>query len=158
SLLGAGGMGEVYAAEELALGRRVAMKWLPALFGADPSRVRRFVDEARAASALNHPNIVTVFRVGEHDGRRYIVSELVEGETLRERVGRGRLPVDEAIDVAAQVASALAAAHAAGIVHRDIKPENIMIRADRLVKVLDFGLAKLVSGSDLIPQRTLTRV
>ena len=143
SHLGAGGMGEVYLAEDTRLARRVAIKLLPAAFTADAGRVRRFVREAKAASALNHPNIITVHEIGEADGRHFIVTEYVEGETLRERMRREKLGLVAAIDVAIQVASALAAAHEAGIVHRDIKPENLMLRRDGYVKVLDFGLAKI---------------
>jgi TolB-like protein len=143
SLIGAGGMGEVYLAEELALGRRVALKLLPAAVSADAGRVRRFTEEARAASSLNHPNIITVHAVGEFEGRRYIATEFIEGDTLRDRIARGPLAPAEALDVATQVASALRAAHDAGIIHRDIKPENIIIRRDGYVRVLDFGLAKL---------------
>jgi serine/threonine-protein kinase len=159
SLLGEGGMGEVYLAEDASLGRRVALKLLPEPFSADPSRVRRFTDEARAASALNHPNILTVYHVGEFEGRRYIATELVDGETLRQRLARGPLPIAEALDIALQAAGALQAAHDAGIIHRDIKPENIMIRRDGYVKLLDFGLAKLTSQSAVLGHsRTLTRV
>jgi eukaryotic-like serine/threonine-protein kinase len=143
SLLGSGGMGEVYLAEDPRLGRRVALKFLPLPFVIDPDRVRRFETEARAASALNHPNILTVFDIGQADGTHYIVTEYVEGETLRARLDSGPLPALEAVRVAAQVAEALAAAHAAGITHRDIKPDNIVLRRDGYVKVLDFGLAKL---------------
>jgi eukaryotic-like serine/threonine-protein kinase len=144
SQLGAGGMGEVYLAEDARLGRKVALKLLPASFTADAGRVRRFTQEACAASALNHPNIVTIHEVGEaEDGRRYIVMEHVEGVTLRRRMSAGQMEVAEALDVAAQIASGLAAAHAVGVVHRDVKPENVMLRPDGLVKVLDFGLAKL---------------
>src|SRR5579862_8615927 len=143
SLLGAGGMGEVFLADDLELGRRVALKLLPEAFAADGARLQRFADEARAASALNHPNIITVHRVGEFDGRRYIVTEFVDGDTLRERLRAGPLALADALRIARQVAAALAAAHAAGIVHRDIKPENIMIRRDGYVKVVDFGIAKL---------------
>src|SRR5437867_3627357 len=141
--LGAGGMGEVYLAEDTRLGRKVALKLLPAEFTQDAERVRRFEQEARAASALNHPNIITIHEVGQVDGLHFIVTEFVDGRTLRQHLADGRLPVDETLDVAMQVASALQAAHAAGITHRDIKPENIMLRPDGLVKVLDFGLAKL---------------
>jgi eukaryotic-like serine/threonine-protein kinase len=142
-LLGAGGMGEVYLAEDTRLHRKVALKLLPAAFTSQPERVRRFRQEALAASALNHPNILTVYDVGESDGRHFIVTEYVEGRTLRERLRQGRLPLAEALDVGAQAAGALEAAHRGGIIHRDIKPENIMLRDDGLVKVLDFGLAKL---------------
>jgi serine/threonine-protein kinase len=143
SLLGAGGMGEVYLADDLALGRRVALKLLPTQFTEDPGRLRRFSEEARAASALNHPNIITVHHIGAFEHCRYIVTEFIAGETLRARLARGPLTEPEALDVATQIASALQAAHAAGIIHRDIKPENVMIRPDGYVKVLDFGLAKL---------------
>ncbi|HJQ71558.1 MAG TPA: protein kinase [Blastocatellia bacterium] len=148
SLLGAGGMGAVYLAEDARLSRKVAIKLLPAGFTADQQRVRRFRQEARAASALNHPNIITIHEVGEADGNHYIVTEYVEGETLRRRIEGARMGLEAAIDVAVQVAGALAAAHNAGIVHRDIKPENIMVRPDGLVKVLDFGLAKLAAGTE----------
>lgn len=150
SLLGAGGMGEVYLAADSRLGRRVALKFLSLPFVVDPDRVRRFETEARAASALNHPNILTVFDIGQADGTHYIVTEYVEGETLRARLDAGRLPLLEGVRVAAQVAEALAAAHAAGITHRDIKPDNIVLRRDGYVKVLDFGLAKLseAAGAD----------
>jgi serine/threonine-protein kinase len=148
--LGAGGMGEVYRAHESALGRDVALKLLPIEYSVDAGRLRRFAEEARAASALNHPNIITVLRVGEVDGRRYIATELIGGETLRERLWRvGPMPIDAALDLAIQAAGALAAAHAAGIIHRDIKPENLMIRDDGYVKVLDFGLAKLAGDEHL---------
>ena len=143
SLVGAGGMGRVYLAEDTGLGRRVALKLLPEHFTHDKNQVQRFRQEARAASALNHPNILTVHEVGQVDGTEFIVTEYVEGETLRERLTRAPFGVREALDVAAQVAGALVAAHAAGIVHRDVKPENVMLRTDGYVKVLDFGLAKL---------------
>jgi eukaryotic-like serine/threonine-protein kinase len=142
-LIGAGGMGEVYLAEDARLHRKVALKLLPAAFTDDAERVRRFRQEALAASALNHPNILTVYDVGESDGRHFIVTEYVEGETLRQRLLKGRLRFGEALDVGGQAAGALEAAHRGGIIHRDIKPENIMLRPDGLVKVLDFGLAKL---------------
>jgi eukaryotic-like serine/threonine-protein kinase len=143
SKLGAGGMGEVYLAEDPRLGRRVALKILPARFTRDADRVERFEREARAASALSHPNIVTVYEIGQAGEVHFIATELVEGLTLRQRIARGRVPAPEAIDIARQLAEALSAAHAAGVTHRDIKPENIMIREDGYVKVLDFGLAKL---------------
>ncbi|MEP7272391.1 MAG: protein kinase [Acidobacteriota bacterium] len=143
SLLGVGGMGEVYLAEDTRLGRKVAIKLLPAEFTQDAERVRRFEQEARAASALNHPNIITIHEVGQVDSTHYIITEFVEGQTLREQMSHTRTGISTALEVAAQVASALAAAHSAGIVHRDIKPDNVMVRPDGLIKVLDFGLAKL---------------
>ncbi|MCA1602695.1 MAG: protein kinase, partial [Acidobacteria bacterium] len=143
SLLGVGGMGEVYLAEDTSLGRKVALKLLPAYFTRDAERLRRFEQEAHAASALNHPNILTIYEIGEVDGHPYTATEFIDGETLREHMAGTRMRLDESLDIAAQVASALAAAHAAGIVHRDIKPENVMLRSDGFVKVLDFGLAKL---------------
>src|SRR5205085_7322520 len=147
SRLGAGGMGEVYLAHDPRLGRKVAIKLLAGEINKRPDQVRRFVTEARAASALNHPNILTVHEtdLGE-GGIHYLVTEYVEGQTLRQRLYAGALEVREALDVAIQVASALAAAHQAGIIHRDVKPENIMLRPDGLVKVLDFGLAKLTGA------------
>ncbi len=141
--LGKGGMGEVHLAFDPRLGRKVAIKLLPAEFTADAERVRRFEQEARAASALNHPNIITIHEIGEENGAHYIVTEFIDGRTLRERMTSETLALDAALDVAIQTASALAVAHEAGIIHRDIKPENLMVRADGLVKVLDFGLAKL---------------
>jgi eukaryotic-like serine/threonine-protein kinase len=147
SLLGKGGMGEVYRARDTRLDRTVALKILPADVAADADRVRRFEREARAASALNHPNILTIYDIGVDDGRHFIAAELVEGVTLRQKLEGRRLSPAEAVEVAAQVASALDAAHGAGIVHRDIKPENVMVRPDGLVKVLDFGLAKLAEAA-----------
>jgi serine/threonine protein kinase/Tfp pilus assembly protein PilF len=144
SPLGAGGMGEVYLAEDTRLRRRVALKFLPALFTQDKRHLRRFEQEARAIAALSHPNVCTIHEVVETgEGRHCIVMEYVEGATLRERIADSQMKVGEALDAAVQVASALAAAHAAGVVHRDIKPENIVFRRDGYVKVLDFGLAKL---------------
>jgi serine/threonine protein kinase/formylglycine-generating enzyme required for sulfatase activity len=140
--IGAGGMGEVYLALDTRLGRKVALKLLPSYFTRDENRLRRFRQEACAASALNHPNIITVYEIGEADGRHFIATELIEGVTLRERMKSGRIKLTDALDITVQAASALTAAHAAGIVHRDIKPENIMLRTDGYVKVLDFGLAK----------------
>ncbi|HJU55442.1 MAG TPA: protein kinase [Pyrinomonadaceae bacterium] len=141
--LGAGGMGEVYLAEDTTLGRKIALKLLPGSFTNDADRLRRFRQEARTASALNHPNIVTIHEIGEQAGRRFIATELIEGQTLRRRLASGPLDTGEALDIILQAASAVAAAHEAGIVHRDIKPENLMLRKDGYVKVLDFGLAKL---------------
>jgi Tol biopolymer transport system component len=143
SLLGAGGMGEVYRARDARLNRTVAIKVLPKSFSADADRLQRFTLEARAAAALNHPNILSIFDIGEEQGAPYIVSELLEGTTLRELVRNGPLPVRKATDCALQTARGLAAAHDKGIVHRDLKPENIFITDDGRVKILDFGLAKL---------------
>ncbi|HEV7745891.1 MAG TPA: protein kinase [Pyrinomonadaceae bacterium] len=145
STLGRGGMGEVLLAEDSRLGRKVALKLLPSSFTNDPDRLARFEREARAASALNHPNILTIYEVGSFDGRQFIASEYVEGETLRQRQLHSPLKLSEVLDVAVQVVSALAAAHQAHIVHRDIKPENIMLRPDAYAKVVDFGLAKLTA-------------
>jgi serine/threonine protein kinase len=142
--LGAGGMGEVYLAEDERLARPVALKILPAYFASDEVRLRRFHREARAASALNHPNILTIHEVGDADGIYFIATEFIDGATIRELIAHDELTSDEILDIAEQVCSALAAAHAAGIVHRDIKPENIMRRTDGLVKILDFGIAKLL--------------
>ncbi len=158
SLIGAGGMGEVYLAEDTRLGRKVALKLLPSEFTQDQERVRRFEQEARAASGLNHPNIVTIYEVGQVEGRHFIAIEYIEGETLRGRLEGGQIELREAVEIGTQMANALQAAHEAGIVHRDIKPENVMVRRDGLVKVLDFGLAKLAEikrhskGSDLTAQ------
>lgn len=145
--IGAGGMGEVFRAHDAKLDRHVAVKLLPADVASDPDRLRRFRAEARAASSLNHPHILVIHDFGEVDGRPFIVSELVEGHTLRERMARGPFTPREALHVVTQVAAALAAAHARGIVHRDIKPENVMIRPDGYIKVLDFGLMKLMPSS-----------
>jgi eukaryotic-like serine/threonine-protein kinase len=141
--IGAGGMGEVYLAHDSRLARKVALKLLPSHVVQDRQRLDRFKQEARAASALNHPNILTIYEIGEETGRPFIATEFIEGKTLRERIAVARLPIGEALDVAVQVATGLNAAHEAGIVHRDIKPENIMLRRDGYVKILDFGLAKL---------------
>lgn len=143
SLLGAGGMGEVYRARDTHLKRPVALKLLSPDFAQHEDRLRRFRQEAFAASALNHPNIITIYEIGEGEFGPFIATEFVEGETLRQRMKRGPVEISQALDLALQVASALAAAHIAGVTHRDIKPDNIMIRADGFVKVLDFGLAKL---------------
>ena len=147
SLLGEGGMGEVYLAEDASLGRKVALKFLPERFISDPERVQRFRREARAASALNHPNIVTIYEIGQAADLHFIATELVEGHTLRRRMEAGKIIPKQSIGIAIQAASALAAAHRAGIIHRDIKPENVMVRPDGYVKVLDFGLAKLTEAS-----------
>jgi class 3 adenylate cyclase/tetratricopeptide (TPR) repeat protein len=143
--IGEGGMGTVFLAKDVRLGRRVALKVLPAHFAREEELVRRFEQEARAASALNHPNIITVHEIGEEGGRLFIVTEFVEGKTLRERMWEGRFAEGDALDVCAQVAGALAKAHAAGVVHRDVKPENVMLDEEGHVKVLDFGIAKQVA-------------
>ncbi len=145
--LGAGGMGEVYRARDAHLGRIVAIKILPTAFSADQDRLHRFKEEARSASALNHPNIITIHDLGQEGSTHYIAMELVEGKTLRELLVSGSLPMRKAIEIAAQVAEGLTKAHEAGIAHRDLKPENLMISHDGLVKILDFGLAKLGSPS-----------
>ncbi|HUE83920.1 MAG TPA: protein kinase [Pyrinomonadaceae bacterium] len=144
SQIGAGGMGEVHLAEDLNLGRHVALKILSHDLIENPEHLQRFEREARAVSALNHPNILTIYEIGESEGAHFIATEFIEGESLRQLLGHGPLEIREALDIAIQIASALAAAHEAGIIHRDIKPENIMVRKDGLVKVLDFGLAKLL--------------
>ncbi|HEV2860549.1 MAG TPA: protein kinase [Pyrinomonadaceae bacterium] len=144
SLLGRGGMGEVYLAHDPRLNRRVALKLLPAGVADEGARRRRFEQEARAASAISHPNVAHIYEIGEADGRRYIAMEYVRGRTLREALRRGPLGASDALDIAAQIADALADAHEAGVLHRDIKPENVVLRDDGYVKVLDFGLAKLL--------------
>ena len=148
ALIGFGGMGEVYRAHERKLDRPVALKLLPARVAGDPERLRRFRAEARAASSLNHPNILVVHDFGALEGRPFMVTEFVEGQTLRQRIKTEAIPLPDAVRIAAQVASALAAAHARGIVHRDIKPENVMLRPDGYVKVLDFGLARQTEGNE----------
>jgi len=147
ALLGAGGMGEVYRARDVRLQRDVAIKVLPDAFKNDPRRLSRFEREAQTASNLNHPNILTIFEIGEVDGTQFMAAEFVAGETLGERLKRGSLPVEEAIPLTTQIASGVAAAHDAGVVHRDLKPDNVMVRPDGLVKVLDFGLATAVDAS-----------
>jgi Tol biopolymer transport system component len=153
SLIGAGGMGEVYRARDARLDRTVAIKILPASFSADQDRMQRFSQEARAAAALNHPNILSIFDIGDEQGSPYVVSELLEGETLRERLRNGPLSSRKTIEYGLQVARGLAAAHEKGIVHRDLKPENLFVTGDGRVKILDFGLAKLtrpetITGAD----------
>ena len=143
SKIGAGGMGEVYLAEDTKLDRQVALKVLPQEFAEDSDRMNRFVREAKSASALNHPNIITIHEIGEVEGTHFIASEYIQGETLHNRLRQSPLDLKATLDIAIQVASALNTAHRAGIIHRDIKPENLMIRPDGLVKILDFGIAKL---------------
>ena len=147
SKIGEGGMGEVYLARDTKLDRKVALKILPAEVASHQDRMRRFVQEAKAASALNHPNIITIHEIDQSDSIHFIATEFVDGETLREHMRRTRLKLSEVLDVTAQIANALSAAHAARIAHRDIKPENVMLRRDGIVKVLDFGLAKLTETS-----------
>jgi serine/threonine-protein kinase len=151
ALQGAGGMGEVYLGYDLTLNRPVALKFLRVGLTTNKERLLRFEREARAASSLNHPNILTIYEVGHAQGHDFLVTEFIDGSSLREMIERGRLPLNEILDIGIQIASALAAAHAAGIIHRDIKPDNVMVRRDHLTKVLDFGLAKLIDhegGSD----------
>ncbi|HEX8748922.1 MAG TPA: protein kinase, partial [Pyrinomonadaceae bacterium] len=143
--IGRGGMGEVYLARDNKLGRSVALKVLPGSFSQFTDRLRRFETEACAASALNHPNILTIFGMGQADSRHFIVTEFIEGETLRRHIPKEGMRIEDALEIGVQIASALQAAHAASIIHRDIKPENIMVRSDGYVKVLDFGLAKLAA-------------
>ena len=147
SKIGAGGMGEVYRAQDTELGRSVALKFLPSDVAAHQSRLKRFIQEAKTASALNHPNILTVYEIGRTNETTYLATEFVDGLTLRQHLHHS-LKLNEVLDISIQIASALVAAHAAGIVHRDIKPENIMVRKDGIVKVLDFGLAKLTERFD----------
>jgi serine/threonine protein kinase len=164
SLIGEGGMGQVWRARDRRIGREVAVKVLSESFSAGEQAVLRFEQEARAAGALNHPGLVTIFDVGMTDGAPYIVMELLEGQTLRDAIGDldpVALPLKKAIDFAIQIASALAVAHEKGIIHRDLKPENLFITSDGRVKILDFGLAKLVEDSPAIdgsqgPSRHLT--
>src|SRR6187402_1052953 len=144
--VGAGGMGEVFRARDTRLDRDVAIKILPTLFATDPDRLRRFEQEARAAAALNHPNILVVYDVGAEGGVPFVVSELLEGRTLRQALEAGRIGARKAADYGTQIANGLAAAHEKGIVHRDVKPENIFLTKDGRIKILDFGLAKLAES------------
>ena len=152
--LGAGGMGEVYRAHDSRLGRQVAVKVLPASFAADQERLRRFEQEARATGALNHPNILGVYDIGTYEGAPYVVSELLDGDTLRARIGNTPLPHRKAIDYATQIAKGLAAAHDKGIVHRDLKPDNVFVTRDGRVKILDFGLAKMTEPGVTVDAET----
>jgi len=161
SKIGAGGMGEVYLAQDSNLDRKVALKLLPSEVASDHERMRRFIQEAKAASALNHPNIITIHEVGQFDSRHFIATEFIDGQTLRQMMRRGHSKLNDVLEISIQAASALAAAHEAGIVHRDIKPENIMVRRDGYIKVLDFGLAKLTEAEGSTPDpeaRTKTLV
>src|SRR6187200_2249246 len=146
--IGAGGMGEVYRARDPRLGRDVAIKVIPGALASDSGRVSRFEQEARAAGQLNHSNILAVYDVGVHTGAPYIISDLLEGESLRSRLQSGALPARKAIDYARQTAEGLAAAHDKGIVHRDLKPDNLFITRDDRLKILDFGIAKLTAPTD----------
>src|SRR2546421_7104660 len=161
-LLGRGGMGEVYCARDLKLKRDVAIKILPEEFSRDPDRVSRFQREAEVLASLNHPNIAAIHDMEEAEGSRFLVLEFVEGETLAERIGRGPIPVEEALDMARNICEALEVAHEKGITHRDLKPANIKITPDGKVKVLDFGLAKVIenapTGTTLSNSPTLPRM
>src|SRR5438093_10285704 len=164
SILGRGGMGEVYRARDTKLKREVAIKILPEEFSRDPNRVARFQREAEVLASLNHPNIAAIYDLEEALGARFLVLELVEGETLADRIARGPLPVEEALGIARQICEALEAAHEKGITHRDLKPANIKLTPDGKVKVLDFGLAKALEpspsgrgqGAGLSPSPTLS--
>src|SRR5712675_1587376 len=145
SKIGEGGMGVVWRARDAKLGRDVAIKVLPASLSENTDRLNRFEQEAQAAGALNHPNILVIFHIGIHNGAPYIVSELLEGETLRDRMAGGALPQRKSLDYALQIARGLAAAHDKGIVHRDVKPDNIFITIDGKVKLLDFGIARVIA-------------
>src|SRR5215813_7571324 len=145
--LGIGGMGEVYLAEDVRLERKVAVKILPSELVKDKRRLLRFEQEARAVSSLNHPNIITLHEIGQTDEVHYLVTEFVEGETLRHRLKDWQSELVDVLDIAIQICNALAAAHQAGIIHRDIKPDNVMLRPDGYVKILDFGIAKLTEKS-----------
>src|ERR1700738_1114378 len=161
ALIGSGGMGEVYQARDTRLDRDVAIKILPDAFVSDPERVARFQREAKTLASLNHPNIGSIYGLGDGDGVTALVMELVEGEYLSQRIARGVIPIDEALPIAKQIAEALEAAHEQGIIHRDLKPANIKVRADGTVKVLDFGLAKAMEPVGNAPHvsqsPTLTR-
>ena len=146
ALIGAGGMGEVYRAHDSSLGRDVAIKVLPAELSLNTERLQRFEQEARATSVLNHPNILAIFDIGTFEDSPYIVSELLEGETVRDRLVTSAIPARKSIEYGAQIARGLAAAHEKGIVHRDLKPENVFITTDGHAKILDFGLAKLLDS------------
>src|SRR6476646_4914016 len=152
SHIGAGGMGEVYLAQDTELERAVALKILPESATSDELSMRRFVQEAKAASALNHPNILTIHEIGQSANIKFMATEFIEGVTLTERMQARTINLNELIEIAIQIASALSTAHRAGIVHRDIKPENIMLRHDGYVKVLDFGVAKLTGSHELDPE------
>jgi serine/threonine protein kinase len=147
--LGAGGMGEVFLAQDTSLDRRVALKFLPDIFSGDPERLARFEREAKLLASLNHPNLATVYGLESVEGKRFLVMEMVEGETLAERITKGPLPLDDALDVFRQIAAGMEGAHEKGIIHRDLKPANIKITPDGKVKILDFGLAKALQGESV---------
>src|SRR4051812_44090662 len=149
-LIGAGGMGEVFRAEDTRLGREVAIKILPAAFATDTDRLFRFEQEAKLLAALNHPNIVGIYDIGSHDGSPFIVSELLEGQSLRDRIVAGPLPLKLVVDYAIQIARGLSAAHEKRVVHRDLKPENIYVTKDGRIKILDFGIAKLTKPEQML--------
>ena len=153
SPLGAGGMGEVYKARDPRLGREVAVKVLPAEFAADPERLRRFEREARTLATLTHPNVLSVFDVGTHEGTPHVVTELLEGRSLREVMSGGPLSVHRAVEIGIQIAKGLAAAHAKGIIHRDLKPGNVFVTKEGDIKVLDFGLARVEVRAATIDSR-----
>src|SRR3989449_7490893 len=157
SPLGAGGMGEVYRARDPRIWREVAVKVLPASFSNDPDRLRRFEQEARAAGQLNHPNVLTVYEFGVHEGAPFIVSELLEGQPLRELLREGAIPTRKAVEYAIQIARGLASAHEKGIFHRDLKPENLFITTEGRLKILDFGLAKLIEPEGAVSPSQATR-
>ena len=155
ALIGEGGMGQVYQATDTKLNRQVALKILPEAFATDPDRLARFTREAQILASLNHPNIAQIHGIEEDEGTRALVLELVEGPTLADRIGKGPIPLDEALPIATQIADALEAAHEQGIIHRDLKPANVKVKDDGTVKILDFGLAKL-AGTEGVTQTGTT--
>src|SRR5262249_18636869 len=156
--LGAGGMGEVYRARDRRLGREVALKVLPTRLATEAGAQRRFEREARALASLSHPNVLTLFDFGTDDGVPFAVMELLEGETLRQRITRGTIPLDEALEIGIAVAEGVAAAHSKGVIHRDLKPENVFVTAGGIVKILDFGLARLEETAPADPTATTAAI